>query len=116
VLTQDTLRKRKEAEDFKQKTLKFIIAGIVAAVVFFAINGIDVRGWIETPTDMFLITIMTVGAYFFIKYQNEYLTIEKQFKSLRELLVKRLDANFCNCGKPCDHKNFGRYPVPLRTK
>ena len=83
---------------------KVISSGLVAlliSLIFFITTGVNLLRWFE---NIYLLTAMITSilvCLHFLKIKN---AAEKKSHSFRELLMRKIDADLCNCRSSCNHK------------
>ena len=91
-------------EMLKKRLLYVGIGAIIISIVFSIPNSFDIRTWIDTDADIFLIIIMAVGTLLIVDLSKKIQACIKEIKEIKDLLIRRINADFCQCSKPCNHK------------
>jgi predicted membrane channel-forming protein YqfA (hemolysin III family) len=94
-----------DKQEAQNKRLLYVALGSVGILAIFSIiNSFDIRSWIDTQIDTVLIIAMTIGAIAFVSLSKREQSCKNSIKEIRDLLIKRINADFCLCNKPCNHK------------
>ncbi|MEN6351408.1 MAG: hypothetical protein ABFD08_18705 [Syntrophomonas sp.] len=81
-----------------------VAASIVLGAIFFYYNGLDIRNWFDSSTDLGLLLLITVGVGFSLRNINAEKKNSDDCTKFKDLLIKRIDSNFCACTALCKHK------------
>ncbi len=79
-------------------------ACIFLIILFISLNGVNLLNWFDTQIDAIIIAIIVILVFINFHYSALKVKAIFEFKKLKEVLLKKIDAEFCNCGKPCNHK------------
>jgi hypothetical protein len=88
-------------------TKKICLYSSVALLVFYflknGINGFDIMNMF-TP---FNVSILIIGfglLFYYTHLEKQKQSLRKKFDDFKNLLIKRIDADFCHCITQCAHK------------
>lgn len=107
VVAEQAQHWKQEKELVSTKVIYSVIALGLFVTLFFTINGmngINILRWFSTNINISLIIGGVLSFLVFTHFLKMKTIAELNHKKFKELLVKRIDAEFCNCGRPCNHK------------
>ena len=92
-------------QELQNKKMFYVWWGMILALVFFSIrNGLDIRSWIDTKIDIVFLGIIVSGFYILVSWLKQGQKLKNDIDRIKELLSKRIDADFCSCNTSCNHK------------
>lgn len=89
-------------ERIKKELLYTGFATLGITGLFLFLNGLDIRNWVDSNVDMGLIAASVIGIVRVVMLSKK--DQSESIGQLTELLTKRVNADFCQCNKSCNHK------------
>ncbi|NLX88573.1 MAG: hypothetical protein GXZ09_04090 [Syntrophomonadaceae bacterium] len=93
----------KSKDDQLQRNARTMIYGTISVglgLTFLLINGLDIRLWADRLSDILILIACAVTTALYLMAARS----SSEFGRLKDLLMKRIDARFCSCEDPCNHR------------
>jgi hypothetical protein len=91
-------------EKLKKWLLITGIGTLFIALIFSIPNSLDIRTWVDTQFDLAMIIGIAAGAVIIVNLSMKIKSHNDNIKEIRDLFIKRINADLCQCNKPCNHK------------
>ncbi|QGT99576.1 hypothetical protein SYNTR_0983 [Candidatus Syntrophocurvum alkaliphilum] len=83
---------------------KFITIFLISlSILFFVINGIDIRNWFEGTINYLLLNICIITVMIYVYLNKKIAKVNTEFNNYKHIIQKRLESKLCLCGVSCNH-------------